>query len=110
MIALYMLGSIYVLWVFYLAVMNLKRARDNNALTKTAYWLGMPIFLLGYAIDIAVNIFVLPIIFLELPRETLVTSRLKRLIKTTGWRSNLAKWFCKNLLDAFDPSGCHCKE
>jgi len=39
----YGFGSMYVLWVFYLAVMNLKRARDAGTLTKPALVLGMPV-------------------------------------------------------------------
>ena len=37
------LGSTYALWIFYLAVMNLKRAKDSDLLTKTAMALGYPV-------------------------------------------------------------------
>ncbi len=101
---------IYALWVFYLAVMNLKRARDDGKLSTMAHVLGMPILWVGLLLDILSNVFVMTILLLELPKESLVTTRLKRHIQTgTGWRYRFSKWFCENLLDTFDPSGCHCK-
>lgn len=101
--------SLYVLWIFYLAVMNLSRAKQAGTLTKTALVLGLPIFLIGYGIDILVNIFVMTPLFIELPKEWTVTGRLKRHINgESKWREVIAAWFCSNLLNAFDPGGKHC--
>lgn len=103
-------GSTYVLWMFYLAVMSLMRARDAGKLSRPAYILGLPILWTGLFIDCVVNIFVASVVFLEPPRELLVTSRLTRLVhRNSGWRGKLALWVCINLLDQFDPSGHHCK-
>jgi hypothetical protein len=105
------IGSIYALWIFYLAVMSLKRARDAGEMSITAYRLGLPVLYLGLLIDFLVNVIILSIIMLELPKEWLVTSRLSRHLSAgTGWRAHVAAWFCTNLLDTFDPSGCHCKK
>jgi hypothetical protein len=102
------IGSIYALWILYLAVMNLQRARDSGKLTKSAYYLGLPILYTGLLIDFLVNIFILSFIFIDLPKEFLVTSRLKRYVNNkSGWRKKLAIWFALNLLDSFDPSGKH---
>lgn len=98
----------YFLWVFYLAVMNLVRAKEAGKLSRTAFVLGTPILLTGVILDVLCNIFVATFLVLELPRELLVTTRLKRLVKTEGWRSKVAKFICSRLLDQFDPSGCHC--
>jgi len=108
MIILYGFSLIYVLWIFFLAVMNLKRARDSVGLTLPAKILGYPLLFVGLVIDFLTNIKVMSVLFLEVPRETLVTARLKRHIQGTGWRQKLALWFCVNLLDKFDPSGNHC--
>jgi hypothetical protein len=109
-IPLIAIGCLYALWLFYLAVMNLIRARDAGTLSRPAYIFGLPILLIGITIDFLTNIILATILFLELPKELLVTARLSRHIKDgSGWRKNLAQWFCTNLLDAFDPSGCHCK-
>lgn len=102
-------GSFYLLWVLYLAVMNAARARDAGTLTKPALALAMPVLGLGYLLDALVNLTVCTVLFLELPREVLVTGRVSRLQKGTGKRAAIARWMCANLLDPFDPSGCHCK-
>ncbi len=100
----------YALWLFYLAVMCLQRARDAGTMSKTAYRFGLPILVIGYGLDVFVNVFVLSWLMLEIPREYTVTSRLSRHKRgSPGWRQSFSAWVCVNLLDAFDPSGCHCK-
>jgi len=111
MIALYIpliaLGSFYLLWVLYLAVMNLKRVKDAGLLSPLALTLGYPVFIFGYLLDILINIFVMTFVLLEMPKEFTVTARLKRhKNQSTGWRLSVAKWF-EPLLDPFDPSGDH---
>jgi hypothetical protein len=104
------LAAFYLLWVMFLAVMNLKRAQDAGLLHKSARVLGTPLLLAGYVLDTLVNWGVLTLVLLELPRETTVTARLKRHIKTgAGWRLAVARWFIP-LLDPFDPSGRHITE
>lgn len=105
---LQLVGAGYVLWVLYLAVMNLQRARDNQTLPKAAYCLGLPLLWLGLAWDFAINMTLASLLFIELPRELLVTSRLERhVFDGHGWRQRLAKWIAANLLDPFDPRGSH---
>lgn len=103
--------AVYVLWLLYLSVMSLKGAQVAGKLSKTAYYLGLPILAVGYITDFLVNIIVCTALFLEPPRELLVTARVSRLkYNGTGYRQRLANWFCTNLLDPFDPSGCHCNK
>ena len=98
---------LYFLWIFYLAVMSLKRARDANLLTKTAKTFAYPVLVVGLLLDFIANVFVMTPMLLELPRETTVTARLKRHNKeSTGWRKAIAAW-AEPLLDPFDPSGDH---
>jgi len=99
-------GATYALWIFYLAVMNLKQARDKGLLNKTAMALGYPVLIVGYLLDAFVNVFVITFLLLELPKEITVTSRLKRHNKGTGWRKAIAAW-AEPLLDPYDPSGDH---
>jgi len=97
----------YMLWVLYLAVMNLKRVKDIGLLTGKALIIGTPILIFGLVFDALVNWLVMTVILLEFPKETTVTARLKRHNKTsTGWRKGVAVWF-EPLLDPFDPSGDH---
>lgn len=104
---------IMALWIMFLAVMNLQRARDAGTLTVWGYRLGMPVLYLGLFMDCMTNVFVCTFLFLQFPRrgEYLVTQRLERNIQDpSGFRLRMALWFCANMLDTFDPSGCHCKK
>jgi len=100
------LGSTYALWVFFLAVMSLARAKDAGQLTTTAKCLGYPVLIVGYVLDCFVNFTVMTVLLLEIPQETTVTSRLSRHNQGTGWRKAIAAW-AEPLLDVFDPSGNH---
>lgn len=104
-----LIASPWILWAFYVMVMGLYRAHLDNRLTPVTKVLAYPWVFAGLVIDVAVNLTVANIVFLELPSELLVTDRLKRLIKTDdGWRAKNANWICNNLLDIFDPTGNHC--
>lgn len=98
----------YALWIFYLAVMSLKRAKDEGRLSRVAHVFGVPVLFIGYALDFAVNVAVMTVIMLDIPQETTVTARLKRYVYgKDGWRRRFALWFSDNMLDDFDPSGKH---
>jgi hypothetical protein len=108
----------YALWAFFLAVMALKRAKDAGQLSRPARLLGTPIAFVGLALDFLVNVLVVTVLLLELPRQTTVTARLKRHAylgleaahfgRSIPWRTKASAWICSNFLDVFDPSGKHC--
>ena len=101
------LGVTYALYVFYAAVMNVKRVRNAGKLTPLGYAFGYPTLLIGYTLDVLCNVFVMTVVFAELPRETTVTARMKRHNRTsTGWRKRVVQFF-EPLLDPLDPSGDH---
>ena len=97
--------SFILLWLlalFYFAVMNIKRVRDKGELTKFMYVIGFPMLWFGLVLDFLANVLVFTLLFLELPRETLVTSRLKRhKHQSTGWRQDMALWWERHI-DPFD--------
>lgn len=100
-------AAFYALWVFYLAVMNLSRAKKAGQLSTTALILGTPVLIVGYLLDFIVNVFVMTLVLLERPQELTVTARLKRHhAESTGWRLAVVLWF-EPILDPFDPSGDH---
>ncbi len=110
----YIAGTVLTVWllfVFYAAVMALKRARDEGKLGPAMACFAYPTLYVGLVLDALVNIVVCTVIFLELPKEVLVTSRLTRhaLLYPNTWRGKLSRWICSHLLDALDPSGCHCQ-
>ena len=107
---LLVVGILYltaVLWVMYLAVMNLKRNQDS--LTLPAKLFGYPVYWTGLFIDILYNLVIGTILFIQLPHELLFTTRLERNINDDSWRGKFARYFCDNLLDPFDPAGFHCR-
>lgn len=92
-------------WIFFLAAMSLKKARDAGRMTNAAKFFGYGVMWIGKPLDFVFNV-ASSFLFLELPREWLFTSRVSRHIKETGWRADLAKWCCDNFLDPFDPGHC----
>lgn len=103
------LAALYALWLFYLAVMNLKRAKIAGRLSRPALALGLPVLAVALAVDVMVNLMLVSLLMLERPREWTVSERLTRHLHSgSGWRRAAATWVCSNLLDAFDPSGSHC--
>ena len=97
----------YALWLFYIAVMNLKRVRDEGKLSRFAAILGYPVLFIGLLLDLIVNVVVMTPLLLEMPQEMTVTARLKRHLKeSTGWQLAVVH-FLKPILDPFDPSGTH---
>jgi hypothetical protein len=103
----YAAGLTYATWILYLAVMNLDRAKRAGMLSKTARVMGTPVLIIGYLLDFLLNVTVMSLVLVELPRETTVTARLNRHHKeSTGWRLAVVHWF-EPLLDPYDPDGDH---
>ncbi|TCS38468.1 hypothetical protein EDC30_102207 [Paucimonas lemoignei] len=111
--ALFLLDASFA-WVQYLAIMNLQRARDNGTLPAVAVFIATPLLYFGLLCDFLLNVIWGTVMFLDLPREALLTSRLerykfgtKKAIPTAGWRLQLTNWLAHVLLDPFDPRGQH---
>lgn len=96
----------YVTWLYFLAVMNLDRKKDE--LTLPAKVFAWPIFIVGFALDVSFNLTVGTLSFLELPHELTFSERCSRHINEGGWRGDVARWWCDNYLNPFDKSGKHC--
>ncbi len=104
-----MLAYLYTFWCAYVLVMGIYRAHLSQRLVGLNKVLALPVVGFGYLMDVAANLFIAPLVFLDRPREALVTARLIRYKRTdTGWRNRLATFICEHLLDVFDPTGDHC--
>jgi hypothetical protein len=103
-----LLLSVWALWVFYLAVMSLWRAKREGLIGRYALVPGYATLVVGAVLDCLVNLTLMSLLFWDRPRELLLTARLKRLIRTGGWRGKLAYWVCRHLLNPFDPTNNHC--
>lgn len=99
-----------ITWVLYLAIMALLPHR--NELYPVAKFHAYILLAFGLVFDVALNVIVGSILFLEPPHPSriLLTARLsEHVTHNHGWRTALAKWLCMHLLDQFDPNGKHCR-
>lgn len=94
------------MWSQYLAVMNMKR--NHKKLTLTAKLWAYPIAAAALISDVLFNFIFGTVAFIELPQEWLFTYRCSRHLNDSGWRGKIARWFCRNFMDPFDPDGRHC--
>lgn len=104
------LAAIWLLWVFYVAVMHLKHMRDDGHLTNVQKAFGYPTLIVGLVLDLVVHFVVGTVLFLELPakKEWTLSARLWRLSNgDPGWRQRLALAIRTQLLDSADPAGVH---
>ncbi|MGQ3001301.1 MAG: hypothetical protein ACT6UH_00705 [Hydrogenophaga sp.] len=101
---------LWLLWIFYLAVMNLQRVHMAGKLGRVALILGVPALVVGFVLDLLANLVIFTVLLGELPRwgEWTVTARLKRHLATSsGYRLAVAHWFETELLAEFDHKGYH---
>lgn len=118
-ILVFLFLAMFFTWGMYLAVMNL--IQSKHKLTLAAKFFAYPLAAIGIIMDFLINIIVGTLLFLDLPREFLLTARLQRYLDDLdnltepakglrNWRHSAALWICTNLLDPFDSRGYHCKK
>jgi len=105
---LYSISLFYITLIFYLALMNVSRHKDNlNRVQKVVFF---PILLVGLLLDILFRYTVG--IILKVPslkkKDLLFTSVLQHYINELSWKGKVCRFLCHNFLDMFDPSGRHC--
>lgn len=101
-----------ILFAFYLSYCTLRVARENGKLqmapkiVQAMCWL---ILGLAFLLDIAFNITVGTIAFLELPslRRPTFTQRCEKHMQAAGFRGRLARWVCDGWLNPFEAGHCH---
>lgn len=107
-----LLSAFLFLWVFYGLyglVMGVYRAHLSDKLKWYHYCLLGPWVAVGFTVDVVGNITLAAIIFWEIPKEWLVTTRLTRYrANGTPYQRRIAVFICDNLLDPFDPTEDHC--
>ncbi len=80
-IVLYALGSVVLFaltWFFYVSLTHIKHVMQVEKLHWSVLAMGYPFYFIGLVLDMALNVCVFSVVGLELPREFLVTSRLRR--------------------------------
>ena len=124
-------AAAHLLWAHYVIVMGLKRVHDAGTMSKAQLVLGLPALVIGLVLDFFVNVIVMTVVLLELPREWTVSARLTRHTpqdrielawsaihgwgteamaadpRPKTWRYKICHSLRKTLLDNIDPSGFH---
>lgn len=106
---LFAFALVWLTWGAYVAIMYMDLKRDQLGWPAKVF--GYPWLWFGLVLDATLSIIVGTMLFLDPPREWLLTTRLKRYINTApsgSWRERLASWLCTHLLDPFDKRGDHC--
>jgi len=110
LLALSAYATLFVSWVLYLAVMNLKEHRHE--LGPVAKVHAYVLLAVGLVVDLFLTAVIGTVIFADPPKEWTFTGRLKRYHQPPynpgTWRYKVARWICEHLLDQFDPKGKHC--
>jgi len=94
--------------IAYVAVMHFKIIKDNPAKWDALHWstkaLGYQMLYLGLVFDMLLNVLVMTVILLELPKEILTTQRIQRWYSQPngGYRHRVALFFGRNYLNPFD--------
>lgn len=107
----YLYLSMFITWLFYLAVMHIKKFRDQ--LTFVGKLFAYPMLYIGLFIDIIFNITSGTVFFFEPPMEFLFTSRCQRHLESkktnfyARYQKRVAKFFCSKFMDPYDENG-HC--
>jgi len=113
-ILFYIAVSIVGIWalfyrtlVYYIAFMNIKRNKGWIEANRFDYYSMMPEFILGYAMDILLQMTFGTIYFRELPKEWTLSGRINRLQENAnGENLRKANELCWRYLLPFDPTHC----
>jgi hypothetical protein len=107
---LVLLGAWSLLLTFYtlyLAAINLYENRAETS--KAVLVIASPMLVSMLVCDFLMQMTIATVIFLDPPRDLLVTGRLKRYRDTgSGWRKHWATEICERGLNPFAPTKKHC--
>lgn len=107
LIALGLYGALATFFTLYIAAINVYG--DRETISPVLFWAMAPMMITMLACDFCMQMTLATAIFLDLPRELTVTSRLKRYeAGPPGWRQHWAIEICTQGLNPFAPNKHHC--
>lgn len=105
------LAALWVFWLLYVFTMGLYRAFLMGRLKGLSLVMCAPVVAVAFTLDLLMQFTVFAVVFADIPRDWLVTQRLRRYMRDLPpehWRRRWADYLCRHLLDPFDPTGAHC--
>lgn len=107
-------SSAFALYGLYLSYCTLRQMKDTGRLAKMPWLARVHCYaLLGFtlALDIAFNIVIGTLLFLEFPDPSSVksltfTARCKKFLDDRGYRGAIARWVCEGWLNPGEPGHC----
>lgn len=105
-LALIVYASLLVFYVLYIAAINIYR--DWDTLAPWVQAVAFAPLVIMVMVDMVMQLTLATLVFLDWPREFMVTQRLARYRTTTGWRKTVADAICTQALNPFDPTRKHC--
>lgn len=103
----YIVLALYVMWVLYVVItLIMPMAREIKRRSPFMYYTFTSLAYATRWYDIALNVFLFSLLFLDRPRERTITERMKRYLAGEGWRHKVADWVCKNMLEPIDCKHC----
>lgn len=104
---IYLLAYCYAFYLLFVVTMAAKAAWPSLSLLPRI--LLAPVAIVAVQLDVLFNVAIATFIFMDMPQEYMFTQRLNRYkYGDSDWRTTVAVWLCKNLLDPFQ-SGGHCR-
>ena len=98
-------ASLYLLWLAYVFTMHVRERWDTLPMASKVLAFLPVVF--AYLLDIVVNVVLVTVAYMELPREVTLTKRLHRWQEEkSAVRARKAKWVCENILNPFDKDHC----
>jgi len=97
-----------ILFIMWVVLADVRKFADKE---KYPPYVVAPALLYGFAfilVDIAYNLTIGSVIFMQLPKELTLTARLKRNLKypVYAWRYRLSYFTCKRLVSPWAPNHC----
>lgn len=96
-------------WIAYIPAANIVNRHKEKKYTGISKYLAYLYLALFLVIDATCNIIAFTILYMELPQEWLVTTRMKRHLhgnQTAGFRFRASLFICKYMIEPWDVGHC----
>jgi len=111
-LVIYWLLATFFFWFIFATLMRIRDRRERYDTDQWQYWaltiLGYVLLIPGYPYDVIYNLTYGTLMFWQTPRkwEWTFTARLQRCVHLVTWRGQLARFFCRYLIEPWSSDHC----